>query len=44
MVAALLLGSRPGVWIGSALCRYIGDGWMRPIALGILAFAGSRLV
>lgn len=44
MVLALVIGSLPGVWLGSALCRVIGDGWLRPVILGVLAFAGSRLV
>ena len=44
MVISLVIGSLPGVWIGSALCRVTGDRWMRPIILGVLAFASSRLM
>lgn len=44
MTLALVLGALPGVWIGSQLCRVLDDGWMRPIVLGVLAFAASRLV
>ncbi len=44
IVLSLVIGSLPGVWIGSALCKVTGDGWLRPIILGVLAFAGSRLV
>jgi len=44
MVLALVIGSLPGVWLGSALCRVTGDTWLRPVILGVLAFAGSRLV
>ena len=44
MVAALLLGALPGVWIGSQLCSVISEAWLRPIILGVLAFAGSRMV
>jgi uncharacterized protein len=44
IVLSLVIGSLPGVWIGSALCRVTGDAWLRPIILGVLAFAGSRLV
>jgi uncharacterized protein len=44
MVISLVIGSLPGVWIGSALCKITGDRWMRPIILGVLAFASSRLI
>lgn len=44
MTAALVAGALPGVWIGSQLCRVLDEGWMRPIVLGVLAFAASRLV
>jgi len=44
MAAALLVGSLPGVWIGSRLVPLVGDGWLRPIVVGTLAFAGSRLI
>jgi uncharacterized protein len=44
MVLALVIGSLPGVWLGSALCRITGDSWLRPVILGVLAFAGSRLM
>lgn len=43
-VLALVAGSLPGVWLGSTLCRVIGDGWLRPVILGVLALAGSRLM
>ena len=44
IVLSLVIGSLPGVWLGSALCRVTGDGWLRPVILGVLAFAGSRLM
>lgn len=44
MALALLIGALPGVWIGSRLCALLGDGWLRPVIVGVLAFAGSRLV
>ena len=44
MVASLLVGALPGVWIGSRLCNLIGDHWLRPVVIGVLAFAGARLV
>ena len=40
----LLLGSLPGVVIGSKLCARLPDIWLRPALTGALLFAGSRLV
>jgi uncharacterized membrane protein YfcA len=40
----LLLGSLPGVFIGSKLCARLPDFWLRPALAGALLFAGSRLV
>lgn len=44
MVLSLLVGSLPGVWIGSRLVRLIGESWLRPVILGVLGFAGARLL
>jgi uncharacterized membrane protein YfcA len=44
MAGALLLGSIPGVWIGAKLCSWLGDAWLRPAIVIVLAFAGSRLL
>lgn len=44
MAGSLLIGSLPGVWIGAKLCRMLGDAWLRPTIVVILAFAGSRLL
>ncbi len=42
--ANLLLGSLPGVYVGSKLCGLLPDAWLRPAIAGVLVFAGSRLV
>ena len=44
MAGALLVGSLPGVWIGAKLCNRLGDAWLRPAIVVVLAFAGSRLL
>ncbi|GAC1618768.1 MAG: sulfite exporter TauE/SafE family protein [Vulcanimicrobiaceae bacterium] len=44
LALGLLVGSLPGVWLGSRLSTVLNDGWLRPIIVGALAFAGSRLV
>ena len=43
-VLALLVGALPGVWLGSRLVTRLGEGILRPIVVGVLAFAGTRLV
>jgi uncharacterized membrane protein YfcA len=40
----LLLGSLPGVYIGSRLSRVIPQRLLRPALAGILVLAGSRLI
>lgn len=40
----LLLGSLPGVYVGSRLCGLLPDAWLRPAIVAMLVFAGSRLV
>lgn len=44
LAANLLVGSIPGVIIGSKLCRVLPEGLLRPTVAGILVFAGSRLI
>lgn len=44
LALGLLVGSLPGVWLGSRLSTVMSDGWLRPIVVGALAFAGARLV
>jgi uncharacterized membrane protein YfcA len=44
MSLSLVLGSLPGVFVGSKLCRYLPDAWMRPTVAGVLLVAASRLL
>ncbi len=44
MSGNLLIGSIPGVFIGSKLCRYVPEGWLRPTLAGVLVLAASRLL
>ncbi len=44
MAGALLIGALPGVWIGAKLCARLGEAWLRPTMVIVLAFAGSRLL
>jgi len=44
LAANLLLGSLPGVVLGSYLCRRLPEAVLRPAVAGILIFAGTRLV
>jgi len=41
---ALLAGSLPGVFIGSRLCKYLSEVWLRPAIATVLVIAGSRLI
>ena len=41
---ALLLGSLPGVAIGSRLCVFVDERWLQPAIVATLAFAASRLL
>jgi len=41
---ALLCGSLPGVFIGSRLCKYLSEVWLRPAVAMVLVIAGSRLL
>jgi uncharacterized protein len=40
----LVIGSVPGVVLGSKLCRLLPEGLLRPTVAGILVFAGLRLI
>jgi uncharacterized membrane protein YfcA len=42
--ANLLLGSLPGVFVGSKLCGRLPDLWLRPAMAGILVWAGVVLI
>lgn len=44
MVLLLLLGSLPGVYIGSKLSKYIPDRYMRPILATVLTVSGFKLM
>ncbi|MBF6592494.1 MAG: sulfite exporter TauE/SafE family protein [Ktedonobacterales bacterium] len=44
MALNLLAGSLPGVFLGSKLCRYLPDAWMRPTVAGVLVLAAARLL
>jgi len=43
MSLMLLVGSIPGVIIGSRLCAVLPDHWVRPATALVMAFAGSRM-
>ncbi|GAC1408169.1 MAG: hypothetical protein NVSMB60_29240 [Mycobacterium sp.] len=40
----LIVGSLPGVVLGSRLCARVPEAWFRPALAGILLFAGSKMV
>jgi uncharacterized membrane protein YfcA len=44
LVGNLLLGSLPGVYIGSKLCGRMHQRWLRPAVALTLVFVGTRLV
>ena len=44
LCATLLVGSLPGVYIGSKLCGYVPAAWFRPVLAACLVVAGSRMV
>jgi uncharacterized protein len=44
LVANLLIGSLPGVYIGSKLCGKLETRWLRPAVAVTLAFVGTRLI
>ena len=41
---SLIVGSLPGAYAGSKLCSRVDENWLRPAIVGVLAFAGSRLI
>lgn len=41
---SLLIGSLPGVFIGSRLCRNLSEMWLRPAVALVLVIAGTRLI
>ncbi|MDQ6826910.1 MAG: sulfite exporter TauE/SafE family protein [Candidatus Eremiobacteraeota bacterium] len=40
----LLIGSLPGVYVGSKLCKNLSEVWLRPAVAAVLVIAGSRLL
>jgi uncharacterized membrane protein YfcA len=44
VAGALLAGSLPGVFIGSKLCRYLPEIWLRPAVAVVLLITASRLL
>jgi uncharacterized membrane protein YfcA len=44
LVANLLIGSLPGVYVGSKLCGKLDTRWLRPAVALTLAFVGTRLI
>jgi uncharacterized membrane protein YfcA len=44
LALSLLLGSVPGVLVGSKLCAVISPRYFRPILAGVMVFIGTRLV
>lgn len=44
VVAALLAGSLPGVFVGSRLCKNLPEAWLRPAVAMVLVLAGARML
>ena len=44
LVGNLLLGSLPGIYVGSKLCGKLDTRWLRPTVALTLAFVGTRLI
>lgn len=44
LVLKLLIGSLPGVYIGSKLCGRLSQSWLRPMVAVTLVFVGTRLI
>lgn len=44
IAGSLLLGSLPGVFIGSRVCKNLPEIWLRPAVAMVLVVAGSRLI
>jgi uncharacterized membrane protein YfcA len=44
IVLLLLLGSLPGVFMGSKLSKYLPDRLMRPVLATVLAISGWKLL
>lgn len=44
MALSLTVGALPGAYLGAKLCARLGDRTLRPAVIGILAFAGFKLL
>jgi uncharacterized membrane protein YfcA len=44
LLGSLLIGSLPGIWVGSLLSSRISERWLRSALAGILVMVGGRLV
>ncbi len=44
MAFSLVLGALPGAYLGARLCARLGENSLRPAVLGVLAFAGFKLL
>jgi uncharacterized membrane protein YfcA len=44
LALSLLIGSMPGVFLGSKFCAVVPNAWLRPALAGALLYAGTRLV
>jgi len=44
LVILLLLGSLPGVFIGSKLSKYMPDKLMRPVLATVIAISGLKMI
>ncbi|GAC1410916.1 MAG: sulfite exporter TauE/SafE family protein [Candidatus Velthaea sp.] len=44
MTISIAIGALPGAYIGAHLCTRVGEGTLRPAIIGLLAFAGVRLL
>jgi uncharacterized membrane protein YfcA len=44
IVGLLLIGSLPGVFLGSKLSKFIPEPWMRPVLASVLVISGWKLI
>ena len=44
MAASLCVGALPGAYLGARLCARLGEWTLRPAVIGVLAFAGLKLL
>jgi len=44
IVGLLLIGSLPGVFVGSKLSKFIPEPWMRPVLASVLVISGWKLI